>query len=127
MVVQLAGCVIVRENKILLLHRASRDWYELPGGKIEEGETPEQAAKRELKEETGCDVEVGAFIGEQRFDYEGRAFLYYCFAGVMKTDKVVLGEAVHDHFVFMPLKVLKNAKLSPNVRMLIKNYPNISV
>jgi hypothetical protein len=64
-------------------------------------------------------------IGEQRFDYEGRAFIYYCFAGVMKTDKVVLGEKVHDHFAFMSLDELKNAKLSPNVRILAEKMKNV--
>ena len=44
--IHLAGCVIVENNSILLLHRISKDWYELPGGKIEENETPFQAIKR---------------------------------------------------------------------------------
>ena len=58
---ELAGAVILDENKsILLMHRNTRKLkqWELPGGKLEIGEEPEQAAKRELKEELGIDVEV---------------------------------------------------------------------
>ena len=51
-----AQCLVVRDNKILMVkHRHGGDeWYCSPGGGIEEGETPEQAAIRELKEE--CNV-----------------------------------------------------------------------
>lgn len=45
--------IILHENKILLLHTKKYDLYMLPGGRIENDETPEQACIRELEEETG--------------------------------------------------------------------------
>ena len=52
--------IVVEGDRILLIktHFANRDNYELPGGRIEEGETPEEAAIRELFEETGIKGEV---------------------------------------------------------------------
>ncbi|GKX66405.1 NUDIX hydrolase [Inconstantimicrobium mannanitabidum] len=52
--------IVVEGDKILLLktHSGSRDNYELPGGGINEGETPEEAAIRELFEETGIKGEI---------------------------------------------------------------------
>ncbi|CAK7083185.1 NUDIX hydrolase [Tissierella sp.] len=52
--------IVVEGDRILLVrtHFDNRDDYELPGGKIEEGETPEKAAIRELFEETGIKGEV---------------------------------------------------------------------
>lgn len=54
------GCVIEREGKILLALRNNepfKDYWCMPGGHIDFGETPEEAVKREVKEETGLDIE----------------------------------------------------------------------
>lgn len=45
--------IVLHDNKILLLHADKYDLYMLPGGRIENDETPEEACIRELKEETG--------------------------------------------------------------------------
>ncbi len=47
----LAGCIILKGDAILLLNRKKTGWYELPGGKIDENESAEATAIRELKEE----------------------------------------------------------------------------
>ena len=59
-----AGGMLIEDGKILLMHRIknvdgeTREYYVVPGGGIEEGETLEEATKRELKEEMGIDVEL---------------------------------------------------------------------
>lgn len=55
-----AQAIVVEGDKILLvkIHSGNRDDYELPGGGVEEGETPEEAAIRELFEETGIKGEI---------------------------------------------------------------------
>lgn len=52
---QAARAIIVRGNKLLVIHRNKfgKEYYTLPGGGVEQGETPEQAVFRELQEETG--------------------------------------------------------------------------
>ena len=58
--------IIEKEGKILIARRALDQQlagkWEFPGGKVEDGESPEECLKRELEEEFGIQVEVGEFI-----------------------------------------------------------------
>lgn len=61
------GAVALRAGHLLLIrrgHAPSRGRWSLPGGRVEPGETAEQALAREMTEETGLVVEVGDFVGE---------------------------------------------------------------
>lgn len=51
------------ENKVALVHYLHSDLYMLPGGKLDNNETPEEAAKREAKEETGYEIEIIKELG----------------------------------------------------------------
>ena len=57
------GCLVVKDDKILFQKRADNGKWGLPGGLLELDETYEEAAIRELKEETGLDVKLIAFLG----------------------------------------------------------------
>ncbi len=57
------GCIFNDQGKVLLQRRGDSGRWGFPGGAIEPGETPETAAIREIKEETGLDVTVGRLIG----------------------------------------------------------------
>ena len=57
------GCVFNDSGEVLLQRRGDSGMWGFPGGAVEIGETPEMAAIREVKEETGLDVEVGELIG----------------------------------------------------------------
>lgn len=55
---------IVRDaDRVLISRRTDSGWYNLPGGGVEPHETPGEGLRRELREETGLDVEVGRLVG----------------------------------------------------------------
>lgn len=124
MKIKLAGCVIKNsEGKILLLHRntSNRNQWEIPGGKIDEGEDPEQTAKREVKEELGIDVEIFNKIGEKEFFEDGYAMDYIWYSAKIISGEPKLMEDKFDkfgYFSFDKLKEMKD-KLSPNARNFI--------
>ena len=84
--------VVVKRDEILLIKRGihpHKGFWCQPGGVIDEGETPEEAAVRETREETGIEVEVVSFLGEVRGPISGRAHnVYLCrqISGKLNTD-----------------------------------------
>jgi 8-oxo-dGTP pyrophosphatase MutT (NUDIX family) len=75
--VEAAGGVVWRRSgegiEIVLVHRPRYDDWSLPKGKLDKGESFEDAAVREVEEETGLSVELGRFIGETTYeDHKGR-------------------------------------------------------
>ena len=66
--VRAAGGVIERDGSVLLVHRPQYDDWSFPKGKLEDGETWEQGALREVEEETGLSCELGEELG--RTEYE---------------------------------------------------------
>ncbi|MSO94812.1 MAG: NUDIX domain-containing protein [Thermoleophilia bacterium] len=72
-----ARIVLVDHGRVALIRRvrAGRTYFLFPGGGVEEGETSEEAARREALEELGVEVELGPLVHEEAFG--GSTFLYY--------------------------------------------------
>ena len=123
---KLAGCVIYDEDgKILLLHRYKPviEWWELPGGKIDEEETAEQTAIRETKEELGVDVEVVKALGNEHFVIFDTDWDYYWFEAQIKNEqhpKIGEPETFNDLMYFSIDELKGRSDLSPNVVNLLK-------
>ena len=70
---QVVAALLVRDDEILCCQRTEHQplalKWEFPGGKIEPGETPQQALRRELEEELGIDAEIGAQVAQVRHTY----------------------------------------------------------
>ena len=80
--IELAGCIVIDYyERILLLHRNTDDYqhWELPGGKVESGETAESAAVREVAEELGVKVRLTKALGGGAFEDNGRSFHFNWF------------------------------------------------
>jgi 8-oxo-dGTP diphosphatase len=72
-VVRAAGGLVVRDGKVLLVHRPKYDDWSIPKGKCEDGEPDEACALREVEEETGIRCELLEEIGETSYrDGKGR-------------------------------------------------------
>jgi 8-oxo-dGTP diphosphatase len=73
-----AGIILIQDGKVALIerHRAGIDYYVFPGGGVDEGETPEQAAVREAMEELGMEVVIKQKIAEIQLGQKSRQFYF---------------------------------------------------
>lgn len=80
--IEVAAAVIVRDGRIFATQRGYgeyKDWWEFPGGKIEPGETPQQALVREIREELAAGITVGSLVRTVEWDYPGFHLTMHCY------------------------------------------------
>jgi 8-oxo-dGTP diphosphatase len=86
--IRAAGGVVVRGDEVLLVHRPRYDDWSLPKGKLDDGESFEEAALREVLEETGYTCVLGEPLGSTHYESRGRPKEVRWFAMEAKGDPV---------------------------------------
>ncbi len=90
--VVVAAAVVIRDGRVLLTRRAEGQhlagMWEFPGGKLEDGESPEEALIRECREECGIEVEVGKILDVTHHRYPEKDVLLLFFRCELRAGEV---------------------------------------
>lgn len=102
-IVKVVAAVLHQNNKIFITQRGYGEWknyWEFPGGKVEEGESEEEALKREIKEELGAEIVLEKDLGYLEYDYPSFHLQMRCYLATFSSD-YVLNEAEDAKWIFL--------------------------
>ena len=93
--IEVVAAIIRKEEKIFATQRGYgdfKDWWEFPGGKMEAGETPEEALKREIREELSTEISVDKFLCTVEYDYPKFHLTMHCYLCSLLAEALHLNE-----------------------------------
>lgn len=115
-IIKVVAAILQKEDKILIARKKQgkplAGYFEFPGGKIEEGETPEESLIRELMEEMNIKIAVKEYIGESIYDYGNDKVISL----LGYTAEIIDGEiklSDHDIYEWVTLEQINNYKIAP--------------
>tara|TARA_B100000959_G_C14582793_1_gene460649 strand:+ start:122 stop:586 length:465 start_codon:yes stop_codon:yes gene_type:complete len=115
-IIRVTAAIIEKEGKILIAKRKAGDdlfagLWEFPGGKIEEGETPEECIARELKEELDIEVKVGKLISSNKHKYPHGIFELLAYRIKHISGAMILND--HDEIKWVTVDEMSNFEFPP--------------
>ena len=93
--IEVVAAIIRKDDKIFATQRGYgewQDWWEFPGGKMETGETPEEALKREIREELSTEISVDEFLCMVEYEYPKFHLIMHCYLCSLLTEALHLNE-----------------------------------
>ena len=119
--IKVVAAIIIHENKIFATQRGYgefKDGWEFPGGKIEPGETPQEALVREIKEELDIDIEVKDFLETVEYDYPTFHLSMDCFFCTIQAGELVVKE--HEAAKWLTVETLDSVDWLPADKGLVE-------
>ena len=119
--IEVVAAIIRKKDKVFATQRGYgewKDWWEFPGGKMEQGETPEEALKREISEELSAEINVDELFSTVDYDYPKFHLTMHCYLCTLLKDAMHLNE--HESARWLSKDELDTVKWLPADKILIE-------
>ena len=112
--VEVVAAIILNDGKVFATQRGYggfKGWWEFPGGKIEAGESPEEALVREIREELEAEIKVGELFETVEWDYPDFHLTMHCYICSLMSETLHLNE--HEAALWLGRENLHSVKWLP--------------
>lgn len=126
--IEVVAAVICQCGRLFATQRGYgewKDWWEFPGGKMEAGETPEAALKREIREELSAEISVGRLLGTVEHDYPAFHLTMHCYLCSLLSEALRLNE--HEAARWLAKEELDGVRWLPADLQLIEQLKSIDL
>ena len=112
--IEVVAAIIIKDGQIFATQRGYGEfqgWWEFPGGKMEPGETPQKALRREILEELDAEIEIGELLDTVEWDYPAFHLTMHCFLCTLISESMHLNE--HEDADWLSADTLYSVKWLP--------------
>ena len=118
--IEVVAAIIIKDGQVFATQRGYGEfqgWWEFPGGKMEIGESPQEALKREIREELEADIGVNELLETVEWDYPNFHLTMHCFICSLLSESLQLNE--HEAATWLNLENLRSVKWLPADEILL--------
>ena len=118
--IEVVAAIIIKDGQIFATQRGYGEfqgWWEFPGGKMETGESPQEALKREINEELDADIQVNELLETVEWDYPNFHLTMHCFICNLLSESLHLNE--HEAATWLTHETLRSVKWLPADEILL--------
>ena len=120
--IEVVAAIIRKDGQVFATQRGYgewKDWWEFPGGKLEAGESPEEALKREIREELSTDICIEEFLCTVEYDYPKFHLTMHCYICSLLTEALHLNE--HEAARWLTIKEIDSVRWLPADILVVKS------
>ena len=118
--IEVVAAIIIKDGHIFATQRGYGEfqgWWEFPGGKMEVGESPQEALRHEINEELDADIQVNELLETVEWDYPNFHLTMHCFICSLLSESLHLNE--HEAATWLTHETLRSVKWLPADEILL--------
>ena len=118
--IEVVAAITIKDGQVFATQRGYgefKGWWEFPGGKMEPGESPQDALRREIREELDAEIEVKELLETVEWDYPNFHLTMHCFICSLVSESLHLNE--HEAATWLTHETLRSVKWLPADEILL--------